>query len=199
MTERQAYKEPTTVALAVFYDRHIAMSAVNDLKRQKFYSHQIGVVSSDAVKGRCKNPDVVGRDHAKGAAAGLVAGAIIGLITGLAFALVVGLAVLEGLIVGVIVGAALGVILGALSGMGIPRRDPNYSTKTFEAGRSIVMVATNDRGTEAREILQRNGGRDLSEADGMVNMVGRPTVRTAPTAAPPAAVRTAPTAPRPTA
>ena len=197
MTEKEANTEPTAVALAVFYDRHIAMAAVNDLKRQKFYSHQIGVVSTDGKKRTRKNPDIVGRNHAKGAVAGLVSGAIIGAVAGIAFALVTGLTLMAGLLTGVITGAVVGVLLGALSGMGIPRRDPHYYDKPFDAGRSIVMVATYGRGAEAREILQRHGGRDLDERAAAVNVVGRPMVRTAPAPAPAATTNTPVTPVRP--
>jgi len=185
MTEKQAVDEPTTVAMGVFHDRHIAMGAVNDLKRQNFYSHQIGVVSTNGSKRGGKNPGVVGRNHGKGALAGLVAGAIVGVVTGGTFAIVVGLGIGTGLLGGVVIGAVMGLVLGALTGMGIPRRDPNYYNKPFDAGKSIVIVACNGNGTEAREILRRHGGRDLDEQNAAVNVAGRSMVRTPATTAPP--------------
>jgi hypothetical protein len=132
----------------------------------------------DGVKRPGRNADVIGRDHAKGAIAGLVSGAIVGAIVGAADAVIVtasGLNVLAGLVAGAITGGVLGLILGILTGFGIPRRDRHYIDRRYDNFRTVLTVAANSRVAEAGEILRRNGGYDLAHQSAAVNIAGRST------------------------
>jgi len=160
------------VAIAAFHDHATAERAVADLHAHDFGHHQVGIVSRDE-KGE-HGVEHLGRDHAKGTAAGIGSGALVGGIAGAAVALaipgagpVIAAGVLATTLVGAGTGAVVGGLLGALTGMGIPKRQAEYYNREFEAGRSLVVVLAESRADEARQLLRRNGGYAMDEAPGV--------------------------------
>lgn len=172
---------PATVAIAAFHDRPTAQRAVEDLEKHGFDHKQIGLITpAPDREGVEKGSDVVGRNHAVGVAAGVGSGAVVGGLVGAAAAILIpgiGLAVVAGALAGLATGAIAGGLLGALTGMGVPKHDAEFYSKQFEAGHSLVTVATADRVGEAREILRRNGGYE--NEPGGSEIAGSPPAATA--------------------
>jgi len=157
-----------TVAIAAFHDRPTAQRAVEDLEKNGFDHKQIGLITpAPDQEQKHSNADVIGRDHAKGALAGVGSGAVLGGVVGAAVAILIpgiGTVLVAGALLGLATGAIAGGLLGALTGMGIPKLDAHYYSKQFEAGHTLVTVAAESRFGEAREILRRNGGYENPES-----------------------------------
>jgi len=55
-----------------------------------------------------------------------------------------------------------GDLTNSLEQLGLEEPEASFFNHEFEAGRTVVMVLTDDRQAEASEILRRNGGYDSS-------------------------------------
>ena len=53
-------------------------------------------------------------------------------------------------------------ITDSLEDLGLPEEDATFYNSEFEAGRTVVMVNTNDRQQDAYDILSRYGGYDFN-------------------------------------
>src|SRR5947207_1023486 len=53
-------------------------------------------------------------------------------------------------------------ITDSLENLGLPEQEATFYNQEFEAGRTVVMVMTNDRQQEAYDILRRCGGYDFN-------------------------------------
>ncbi len=53
-------------------------------------------------------------------------------------------------------------ITDSLENLGLPEQEATFYNQEFEAGRTVVMVMTNDRQQEAYDILRRYGGYDFN-------------------------------------
>jgi uncharacterized protein (TIGR02271 family) len=53
-------------------------------------------------------------------------------------------------------------ITDSLENLGLPEQEATFYNQEFEAGRTVVMVMTNDRQQEAYDILHRYGGYDFN-------------------------------------
>ena len=57
-------------------------------------------------------------------------------------------------------------ITDSLENLGLPEEEASFYNREFEAGRTVVMVNTNDRQQEASDILARDGGYDYTSRSG---------------------------------
>ena len=53
-------------------------------------------------------------------------------------------------------------ITDSLENLGLPEEEASFYNREFEAGRTVVMVNTNDRQQEAYNILRRYGAYDFN-------------------------------------
>ena len=53
-------------------------------------------------------------------------------------------------------------ITDSLENLGLPEQEATFYNQEFEAGRTVVMVMTNDRQQEAYDILRSHGGYDFN-------------------------------------
>jgi len=57
-------------------------------------------------------------------------------------------------------------ITNSLENLGLPEQEATFYNGEFEAGRTVVVVNTNDRQQEASQILSRDGGYDYTSQSG---------------------------------
>jgi uncharacterized protein (TIGR02271 family) len=154
--------------VGVFEDRAHAQQAINELKRLGFREDQIGVTSRH---GHASDSDGDADSYAaEGGMAGLATGAGIGALWGLGIISgvlpAIGPAIAGGTLAAILSSAAAGAaaagLAGTLVGLGIPKDEAEFYESEFQAGRTIVTVKADARGAEARSILSRFGGYDLS-------------------------------------
>jgi hypothetical protein len=164
-------RRPTV--LGVFATRQAAQAAVAELRRAGFREDQIGVIGPGGTAG---GPDqerehYVGEGAAVGAVAGAGAGALwaIGIAAGMLPA--IGPVIAGGLLASVLAstaGAAVaGGLTGALVGLGLSEEEARTYEADLAAGRTIVTVRTDDRQTEAAEILARHGAAERGRPPGV--------------------------------
>lgn len=141
-----------------YYDTEAeAIEAIEELKRQGYGPQNISVISKNV-----SDVDIVsnetGANAMEGAITGVAAGGALGglggVIMGLGALAIPGIgpvvaagpiaAGLTGLATGVMVGG----IVGALIGMGIPEDEAKLYNEQFEAGKILIMVAEDKRGSE---------------------------------------------------
>lgn len=140
-----------------YYDTEAeAIEAVEELKRQGYSAQDISIISKnvsdvDAISNE------TGANAMEGAITGVAAGGTLGglggVIVGLGALAIPGIgpvvaagpiaAGLTGLATGVMVGG----IVGALIGMGIPEDEAERYNEQFEAGKILIMVAEDKRGS----------------------------------------------------
>jgi hypothetical protein len=164
-------------AVGVFHERRQAENAIEELSRAGFRHHQIGIAARTGHGlERLEYPQALPPHAAGGATAGVLTGGALGTLAGVAVAagIIPGLGpivaggILGGLLVSAAVGAAAGGVVGALIGLGIPEEEAEYYESEFHAGRTIVMVKTHGRYSEAVSILRRCGAYDVSARDAVV-------------------------------
>ena len=59
-------------------------------------------------------------------------------------------------------------IADSLENLGLPEQEADFYNREFEAGRTVVMVKTDDRQQEANDILSRYSGYDYSTRSGQI-------------------------------
>lgn len=69
-------------------------------------------------------------------------------------------------------------IADSLENLGLPEQEANFYNREFEAGRTVVMVKTDDRQQEAYDILSRYSGYDFSTRSGQIGGTASATVST---------------------
>jgi uncharacterized protein (TIGR02271 family) len=154
--------------VGVFEDRAHAQQAINELKRLGFREDQIGVTSRHGQDGDADGD--ADSFAAEGGMAGLATGAGIGALWGLGIVSgvlpAIGPAIAGGTLAAILSSAAAGAaaagLAGTLIGLGIPKDEAEFYESEFQAGRTIVTVKADGRGAEARSVLTRFGGYDLS-------------------------------------
>ncbi|HEX5272946.1 MAG TPA: general stress protein [Gemmataceae bacterium] len=156
--------------VGVFHDQAEAGRAVEALHAAGFLPQQIGVV--------VRAPDHAGNVTVKadvraeeGAATGALAGVVIGGVLGAAVAVSVpgiGPALAVGLIAGLLGGGTLGIaaggLIGALIGLGLSEEEAHYYEREVHAGRTLVTVRSDGRGSEAAAVLRSHGAYDIESA-----------------------------------
>ncbi len=159
--------ENCSTVVGVFYERHDADRAIDELVKAGFRDDQIGVVSRDPQgKTVIEKEGEVETHAAAGAATGAVAGAGIGGLVGLGVLAgvipVIGPAIAAGTLATILTNAAGGAAIaglgGALIGWGMPEEHAKYYDGELQAGRIVVTVHADDRCDTARTILESHGG-----------------------------------------
>ena len=159
-----------STVLGVFDDQNHAVKAIGDLRRAGFPSNRIGLASRHQIRDIPETEQVeLQRDAGAGAVAGAAVGGGVGAVAGavaVSVIPVVGPVLAGGLLAGAVGGAAHGAAVGTFAGpfdaLGLPHPDAQHYAQHVEAGRTVVMVRTDDRQEEARDILDRNGAYDDS-------------------------------------
>jgi len=162
----------STIA-ASFPTHEQAEAAIEELWHSGFAHEDIGIAgpnepvrTAQTVGGALD--EAGGHGAAVGAATGGVAGAVVG---GLVAALVpgIGMVLTGGLLAGVILasatGAAAGGYLGPFVALGLSSDEAKHFSGELKAGRTIVVVKTEQRAPEALEILHRHAGRGLDQSE----------------------------------
>lgn len=161
--------------VGVFTNQVDAERAIRELQSAGFQDDQIGVAArrttdptSTEVRDLSHKPDAT--YLVEGAATGVAAGAGLGALAGLAILAGVlppiGPAIVGGTLAVVLSTAAAGAaavgLAGALAGLGVSHDEAQRYEKEFHAGRVIVAVTPNDRYEDARAVIERCGGFELS-------------------------------------
>lgn len=155
------------ILAAQFPDRGSAERALEALSVGGFDRQQMSLVSQEHELGAPPPPP---RQQVTHSLAGSLVGSLIGgtagaLIAWLTSSLVHSVASTTtiGVIVCAIVGGAIGWFLGGLAGSGRPIEEGEYRQERVELGRMLLSVDPGTREAEARDIMQRFGGRDVRE------------------------------------
>jgi hypothetical protein len=162
--------------IGVFSDPQDAQQAILELQRAGFTSEQIGVAARNVsepltteVRDLRHEP---GENYAaEGALTGVAAGAGLGALTGLAMLSgllpPIGPAIAGGTLAVILSSAAAGAaamgIAGALAGLGVTHEEAQFYESEFHQGRIVVAVTPGNRRSEARAILRRFGGYEMSD------------------------------------
>jgi len=166
-----------STVVGVFRDRLAAERAIDDLHRAGFGDDEIGFAvrgaEGDVITGMGPRATDMDSKASEGAVGGMLAGAGIGglIAAGVAtlipgFGPVLAGGVLATVLGGAAVGATAGGILGALAGVGVPEDEARYYEAEFHEGRILVIVKTDDRYMEARDVLRRAEDRDIESRGG---------------------------------
>ncbi len=156
--------------LGIFEDQGHARQALQALRRAGFRDDQLGLAAREWIAdapdaAQVELQQTAGEGAVKGAAVGgslgAIAGAVaVGLIPGVGPVLAGGL--LAGALGGAALGAAVGVFMGPFVALGLPESDAQSYARHVEAGRTVVVVRTDDRQDEAVALLDRHGAYDDS-------------------------------------
>lgn len=162
--------------VGVFNDQSDAEQAIRELKRAGFQDDQIGVAARQVAEPfTTKIEDLrhpQGESYvAEGAVTGIAAGAGLGALAGLAILAgllpPIGPAIAGGTLAVILSSAAAGAaavgLAGALAGLGVSHDEAEFYESEFQAGRIVVAVTAGDRNDEARAIIRRYGGYEMSE------------------------------------
>ena len=158
------------VMIGVFHSNSDARRAIEALRDARFSDKKIGLLTHDKegdpeVK---SFKDLEGNKAGKGAAVGAAAGAGGGAIWALGIAAgilpAIGPVIAGGILAAIAAsaasGAAAGVVVGALTGLGVSDEESAYYDDEFKKGRTIVVVQSEDRASEAYQILTSNNSQN---------------------------------------
>ncbi|HXE05317.1 MAG TPA: hypothetical protein VN579_04965 [Bryobacteraceae bacterium] len=168
--------ERETAVLGIFNNRTQTEICIDTLWNAGFRSDDMSVLASDRRLAR----ELTAKKHTKtehpaddaevGATLGIEIGAGLGLLAGFAVLGIPGLGafVAAGPILGTLMGAGIGAagggLIGALIGWGISEHDAHRYHDQVKAGGILLAVHSDNPGwrDKARDILERNGARDIS-------------------------------------
>ncbi|MBS1971350.1 MAG: DUF3341 domain-containing protein [Bdellovibrionales bacterium] len=174
MFEKDNVKEKEHKAVfGIFQNRGNVELAVSDLKASGFRNTDISVLlpSNDSTKAFAHEKGTKAPEGAAtGATGGLAIGGVLGWLAGIGALAIPGVGpfVAAGPIVAAIAGAgiggAVGGIAGALVGMGIPEYEAKRYESIIKTGGILVSVHVDDSDWQkrAKDILERNGARDIA-------------------------------------
>lgn len=154
--------KPEKVMIGVFNSAGEARSAIDDLRVAGFPAGKIGLLTRDRdgdadVKWFKDQGEKVEVGAAVGAAAGAGGAALwaLGVAAGVLPAIgpVIAGGVLAALAASAMGGAAAGAVVGALAGLGVGKGEAEYYDEEFRKGRTIVVVKSDERASEAYRIL----------------------------------------------
>jgi hypothetical protein len=152
------------LVVGVFEQTAQAERAVEALWQAGFPQDRIDMATRDqgVVKGTPRFE--IQKDAAQGAVTGAIAGASAGAVAGaLAVTLIPGLGtvigggLLLGLLGGAALGAAGGTFLGPFLALEMSEDEAHHFSRQLEEGRTLVVVQTDDRQEDARNILRQHG------------------------------------------
>jgi len=151
--------------VGLFDERTSAEAAVQDLTAAGFDPARIGVVMKD--KQEMKE---VAEEHGTRSTEGAVTGGLLGGSAGAILAAVgalvipgIGPFISGGILATAVAGGAAGWLVGGLAGLGVPKEEAEYYEGEVQQGRALVTVDAQDRESEARALLLRNGAHDLKD------------------------------------
>jgi hypothetical protein len=159
-----------TLVSGIFKNRSAAEYAVDSLIDHGFSRDDISLLMSDATRGR-DFALTMATKAPEGAATGATIGGVIGAIA--AGLVAMGVLVVPGLalvaagpvvatLAGLGAGAAAGGVTGALIGLGLPEHEAKFYSQEIERGGILVGVyAHDDRGAQARKILEAAGAEKV--------------------------------------
>ncbi|MBY0526358.1 MAG: general stress protein [Gemmataceae bacterium] len=156
-----------TPVIAVFPDRLLAEAAVDELWHAGFPKNRVGFAAPGEAFHQASTKTEANEERAAtgavaGAATGTVLGALAGAVATVALpglgAIITG-GVLMGM--GAATGAALGTFAGPFLAMGFSKEDVERYENDVRAGRSLVVVQTEDRGEEAVAVLRSHGAESV--------------------------------------
>lgn len=165
-------KTRDNIVIGSFQDQQHALEALRTLRENDFLEDQLALVAREWVGG--ERPEDVERQQkaGEGAVTGAVTGAGIGSVLGVAGAagasLIpgVGPVLLGGLITaaagGAAFGAAAGTFVGPFLALNLTEEEARYHASEVEAGRTVLIVRTEDRQEEAQTLLRQFGAYDDS-------------------------------------
>lgn len=161
-----AITQGTHLVVGTFAKQANAVRAIQVLKQAGFTDEQIGLAAkewTEAAETEIQN--IAGEGALSGAVAGggigAIAGAIlVGLTPGAGPILAGGL--LTGIAAGATAGAAGGALLGPFLAMEMEQEQAEEHAKFVEEGATVVIVRTDDRQEEAKELLVAHGAYDDS-------------------------------------
>jgi hypothetical protein len=156
--------------LGIFEDQGHARAAMDALHRAGFRDDQLGLAARAWVAEAPETAQVeLQKDAGEGAVTGAAVGGGLGAVAGAAAVSLIpgaGPVLAGGLLVGALGGAALGAAAGAFMGpfvaLGLSEADAQQYAQHVEAGRTVVVVRTDDRQDEAAALLDRHGAYDDS-------------------------------------
>lgn len=154
--------------VGVFAERSEAQQAIESLLRAGFKEGQIGVVSHDArvvVTAGAPGPSIAELSPEAGGAAGALPGVrVVGLWTvSIAAGMIPGIGpviaggFLASPLANAVAGAAADSLVAAMIGMGASEDDARRYEGELRAGRTIVIVQTNERRSEVIQTLRQHG------------------------------------------
>lgn len=157
----------------IFNDRTSLERAITDLKVAGFRNTDISVLlpSDESTKAFAHEKGTKAPEGATtGATGGLAVGGVLGWLAGIGALAIPGVGpfVAAGPIVAAIAGAgiggALGGVAGALVGLGIPEYEAKRYEGLVKTGGLLISVHVDDNDLEkrAKDILERDGARDIS-------------------------------------
>jgi hypothetical protein len=163
-------EKPQTV-ITVYSRRGKAEAAVDELWHAGFRKDQIGFLfPGKGWRQATTGTEELEEDAAEGAVLGSITGGTLGGALGAAATAAipgVGPVIAGGLLTGVLGGAAAGAALGAFAGpfvaLGLPEDEARLYESDFRAGRTIVVVQTEDRRDQALVILRSHGPLHVSD------------------------------------
>jgi hypothetical protein len=159
--------ERSGAVTAVFVDRGKAESAIDNLWHAGFRHDQVGVLMPGGhVAEATTATEQTEENAAGGAVTGAATGGVLGAVAGaLATAFIPGVGpvlaggILAGAVLGGAAGAAAGSYLGPFVALGFSKDEADHYHNELKAGRTIVIVWTEDRAADAVTILRSHGGR----------------------------------------
>ena len=118
-----------------------AEQAAEDLRRARFEPEQIGLLAARGQPAASSTPSAEAGEDPRGEGAPSASGML---------------------------SAAAGAedVVGTLSALGVEAASARYYQREYRAGRSILAVRAHGRADEAREIVRRQGGRDVESLGG---------------------------------
>jgi hypothetical protein len=162
------------IVAGVFEHSPQAEQAVLELRQAGFAHDRIDMVA----RGTGRMPGTPRMewqiDGLKGAIAGAATGAAVGAVAGaLATVLIPGLGLVLGgglmtILGGSALGAAGGTFLGPFLALEMAPDEAHYYAQEVDEGRTVVLVETSDRVTEARSILDKHGAQSAPSAKAAV-------------------------------
>jgi hypothetical protein len=164
-------KYPLAV-IGVFRDPQDAQQAILELQHAGFASEQIGVAARNVAEPMTSEIRDLRYDKdenlvAEGATAGAGLGALAGLAILSGVLPPIGPAIAGGTLAVILSSAAAGAaamgVAGALAGMGATHEEAHFYESEFHQGRVVVAVTAGERFGEARAILRRFGGYEMSD------------------------------------
>lgn len=166
-----------STVIGVFKESESAEKAVKTLRDKGFNENEISIIARDEGKTVKRDMEVGGdlggaENIGDGTAWGGALGGIAGLLAGVGALAIPGIGpiVAAGPLAGALSGAVTGGVAGGLIDLGIPEeRGQEYEQQLKSGGILAVIETSEDKISEASQILRRNGATDVESHGGEDN------------------------------